>query len=124
MSYKDIRYDENAVQHLIDFGGVCMGGEKSFRASLSDFHTDTHKFNPFVYEPINPENPSLVKKSDDNIEVWNKYWADLQEVLSYRREAYGTLEHQAEYIVEKGIEATQLRVLAIKAKFPKPNMPE
>lgn len=36
-----------------------------------------------------------------------------------RREEYGTVESQLEYLVENGLEALKSRNLAIKAKYPK-----
>lgn len=41
------------------------------------------------------------------------------EWLANRKDEYGTLESQIEYIVENGLAAWQSEVAAIKAKYPK-----
>lgn len=40
--------------------------------------------------------------------------------VDLRKEAYGTVEEQLESIVEIGLPAHKTKILAIKAKFPKP----
>ena len=42
-----------------------------------------------------------------------------REVVANRREAYGSLESQIEFITENGLEAWQSKVAEIKTQFPK-----
>ena len=42
-----------------------------------------------------------------------------REVVANRREAYGSLESQVEFITENGLEAWQSKVDEIKTQFPK-----
>ena len=125
MSYKDVVYDTTKTAYVVGFGVTPKDDQVKFTAPFSAFWIDPKRqTNPYAYEPINPETPELIKKSNEGLEVWEDYWEDVQDVIALRVEAYGSSKDQMEYITEKGLEAWQARVEEIKTQYPKPSMPE
>ena len=100
-SWAEIMLEDNMTEEDVDDLAYQFrpktGGTPSF-LTVNDSRTATERPSVSANAPESPDEPD---------------W------LVFRKEEYGTLESQIEYIVENGLAAWQTEVAAIKAKYPK-----
>jgi len=66
---------------------------------------------------------NYIKTKKGIVKLTNEELNSLKPAPSYkelRKNAYGTIEKQLEFIVENGFDAWQQKVWTIKCKYPKP----